>query len=276
MALNKAKLASELAGLGSGGGGLEKLTIRYTDGLGGPHEIPALFNPTEISISRSVSYKQKRVASRGGVDHFGVEQKLTDVEAASLSIELLFDSYESRSDASMWKRAASQLRSNLDPFATGDATDVRRMTSRVAILALPDPDLHEPPVCHLSWGRFDVFDGVLTSLDQRFTMFLADGTPVRATLSCTFAEHTDDAYKKEAELHSADVAKTRVVRRHDSLQRIAADEYGDPGLWRLIAKANGIVNPRDPAPGTVLMIPKRRPGDDGREPQGAPGAQGRG
>jgi nucleoid-associated protein YgaU len=30
-------------------------------------------------------------------------------------------------------------------------------------------------------------------------------------------------------------------------------------LWRPIAKANAIVNPRDLRPGTVLTIPKLRP-----------------
>jgi hypothetical protein len=258
MALNKAKLASELAGLGPGGGALEKLTIRYRDGKGKLQVVEALFNPSEISISRSVTYKQRRVASRGGLDHFAIEQDLTDIEGARLSIELFFDTYESRTDSASWKRAAASMLTPTNPFQTGDATDVRRKTAEVAALALPDPDLHEPPVCNLSWGRFDIFDGVLTSLDQRFTMFLADGTPVRATLTCSFAEHTIDPYRKAIELHSADVAKTRVVRRHDTLQSIAAEEYGDAAQWRLIARANGIVNPRDPVPGTVLMIPKRQ------------------
>jgi nucleoid-associated protein YgaU len=261
MAINKAQLASELVGLGPGGGGLEKLAIRYTDGRGKPHKVEALFNPSEISITRSVTYVQKRPASKGAAHYFGIEQELTDIGAATLSIELFFDTYESRSDAGTWRRAASALLPPANPFQTGDATDVRYLTGKVAELALPDRELHYPPRCNLSWGRFDIFDGVLIHLDQRFTMFLNDGTPVRATLSCTFAEHTVDPYLKGGEQYSADVTKTRVVRRNDSLQSIAAEEYGDPSLWRLIARANGIVNPRDPAPGTVLMIPQRGPQD---------------
>ena len=58
------------------------------------------------------------------------------------------------------------------------------------------------------------------------------------------------------ELHSADVTKTRQVRRGDTLQSIAAEEYNDPRLWRAIATANSIVNPRQLLPGTVLSIPK--------------------
>jgi nucleoid-associated protein YgaU len=256
MAINKAQLASELVGLGPGGGGLEKLTISYSDGKRRTRQVEALFNPGEIGISRSVSYEQKRVASKGETSD--LEQEFRSVEAATLSIELFFDTYEARTDSASWSRAAASLLTPTNPFQTGDATDVRKLTDGIAQLAVPDRELHRPPVCHLTWGSFDIFDGVLTNLDERFTMFLGDGTPVRATLSCTFVESRPEAHGRANELHSADVAKTRLLRRNDTLQSIAADEYNDPGLWRLIARANAIVNPRDLKPGTVLMIPKLR------------------
>ena len=69
-------------------------------------------------------------------------------------------------------------------------------------------------------------------------MFLEDGTPVRATLSCTFLEVVPQARVRVTELHSADVPRTRRVTRTDTLASIAAQEYGDPGLWREIARAN--------------------------------------
>jgi nucleoid-associated protein YgaU len=266
MAINKAKLAAELVGLGPGGGGLEKLTITYDTLKAGRYDafdtgrVEALFNPSEIHTSRSVTYEQKRVAaSTGDASYFDIEQQLRSVEAATLTVDLFFDTYESRSDASSWKRAAASALTALNPFPTSDATDVTDLTDKVARLALPAPELHQPPVCHLKWGRFDIFDGVLSSIDQRFTMFLSDGTPVRATLSCTFVEFRTEAHVKASEMHSADVAKTHVVRRNDTLQSIAADQYDDPALWRPIARANGIVNPRGLSPGTVLLIPKLRP-----------------
>ncbi len=74
---------------------------------------------------------------------------------------------------------------------------------------------------------------------------------MRATLGCTFVE-----CQRALELHSSDVVKTRVVKRHDTLQSIAAEEYNDPSRWRDIARANRIVNPRAIPPGTVLTIPK--------------------
>jgi nucleoid-associated protein YgaU len=101
-----------------------------------------------------------------------------------------------------------------------------------------------------------IFEGVLENLVQRFTLFLPSGIPVRARLSCTFKEWI--ASEVEARLQnkqSPDVAKTRTVRRGDTLSSIAAEEYADPALWRPIARANGIVNPRRLQPGQVLAIP---------------------
>lgn len=258
MALNKASVASELLGLGPGGGGLEKLRItfdRHNGTVGGP--IEALFNPHEISRSRTVSWHQHKVASQGGGWTWSdTEQQFRAVEAETLSVELFFDTYESRVATSGWKQAASFVQS-VNPFQTGDATDVRAHTDEVAKLAEVDRDLHHPPVCHLSWGAFtEIFTGVLTQLDQRFTLFLSDGTPVRATLSCSFLEFQTRAHRRAREMNSADVVKTRVVRRNDTVHSIAAEEYRDPSLWRHIASANGVVNPRDLRPGTVLTIPK--------------------
>jgi hypothetical protein len=258
MARNKAGMAAELLGLGPGGGGLQKLRITFDrhDGTqGGP--IEALFNPHEISRSRSVNWHGKKVASQGGGWTWSdTEQHFLSVGAETLSLELFFDTYEARSQVSGWQRAASFVQP-ANPFQGSDATDVTRLTDQVAKLAEVDRELHHPPICLLSWGAFGrIFTGVLTELDQRFTLFLADGTPVRATLSCSFLEFQTRAHRRAREMNSADVVKSRVVRRHDTLHSIAAEEYGDPGQWRHIAGANGIVNPRTVRPGMVLTIPK--------------------
>jgi len=256
MSINKARVASELVGLGTGGGELEKLTITYERRRRRPGSIEALFNPNEITLAKSATWEQQRVISRSGRVSATI-QEFRSVEAETFSIELFFDTYESRSGAMTWRRAATSLLPT--SMSQRDATDVRRHTDQVAALAEVDRQLHRPPMCHLEWGAFDIFTGVLTSLQQRFTLFLEDGTPVRATLTCSFVEATTAARSRARELHSADVTKTRQVRRNDTLHSLAAEEYNDPSLWRHIARANGIVNPRELKPGTVLTIPKLRP-----------------
>jgi nucleoid-associated protein YgaU len=255
MSVNKSKAVSELLGLSSGGGELQKLTIFY-EKFGTPEQgtIPALFNPAEISLTKSANWEQQHAAGQGDQSSASVEQEFRSVEAETFSIELFFDTYEPAPGTVPGAGAvAASLLAGLAPGRA--ASDVRRHTDRIARLVDVDKDLHRPPVCDLRWGVFDIFTGVLTSLHQRFTLFLGNGTPVRATLTCDFVEVGTQA----TELHSSDVAKTRQVRRHDTLQSLAAEEYGDPALWRPIATANGIINPRDLLPGTVLAIPKLRP-----------------
>jgi nucleoid-associated protein YgaU len=95
------------------------------------------------------------------------------------------------------------------------------------------------------------------SVQQKVTLFNPKGIPLRATLSVTFREYkTLEEQLAELKLESVDQTKCYMVQRGDTLSRIAAEEYGDPGLWRNIAEANpDITNPRRMMPGQVLIIP---------------------
>ena len=42
----------------------------------------------------------------------------------------------------------------------------------------------------------------------------------------------------------------------ETLDRVAAQHYADPTRWRLIAEANGIVDPIALRPGDLLVIPE--------------------
>lgn len=97
---------------------------------------------------------------------------------------------------------------------------------------------------------------MLEKLDQQFTLFTEDGTPVRAKLNCAFkgwSTNYDDL--NNANLQSSDIAKLRTIRRGDSLSQLASEEYGDPGLWRAIAIANDIDDPLTLPPGMMVLIP---------------------
>ncbi len=78
---------------------------------------------------------------------------------------------------------------------------------------------------------------------------------MRATVTLSLKEYR--TLKEQVdELKSADHSKRRVVQKGDTLSRIAAKEYLDPGMWRAIADANPEVeNPFRLSPGTVLLIP---------------------
>jgi nucleoid-associated protein YgaU len=195
--------------------------------------ISALFNPNRLAFSKNVNWSSQNAAKRDTP-----ESQFNHGEARSLNLELFFDTYDT-------------------PSPTKEK--VTKYTDKILHLATVEEhgEKHRPPVCLLFWGAFGMFfQGVLENLEQQFTLFLEDGMPVRATLRCTFKEwRTNEDDQRRQNLQSSDIAKMRIVKRGESLSHIAAEEYRDPRQWRAIANENGIDDPRNLAPGTVLLIP---------------------
>jgi nucleoid-associated protein YgaU len=241
-------------------GALSKLTIKYEQKQRGvfkdANKIVALFNPNQLRYDNRAEWRAAGAIAPSIAAGFQ-RMEFQATPPATLAVDLFFDTYEGA------PRSGNRTVLNAvlpdDPLSSSAVTavDVTTYTSKVANLAHVAPELHRPPVCRLEWGKTTLFQGVLTQLQQDLTFFMPDGTPVRATLGCTFmAYRTFDVAAKDVELHSADVAKRRVVRRGDTLTSIAVEEYSDATHWRDIARENDIDDPRALAPGQVLVIPK--------------------
>jgi nucleoid-associated protein YgaU len=139
-----------------------------------------------------------------------------------------------------------------------DVEDVRQETDKIVALTRINRDKGRPPTCKVSWGpqatKDFPFVGVVSNLDQEFTLFRGDGTPVRAELSVTFTEYLDPVLDQR----ETDPERTaRVVRMGDTLSAIAADVYGDPSKWRAIAEENELDDPLRIEPGRILAVPER-------------------
>ena len=185
-----------------------------------------LFNPKEYSVQKSVQWEPHKAP---GLD--SPEQEFTSGNPAVLSVELFFDTYESKKDV----RAEH--------------------TDKIMKLALVDADKHRPPLVMFSWGGF-TFKGVVEALTLRYTMFLPDGKPCRATANLSIKEAQTAKEQLEANpRNSPDHTKRRTVKTGETLALIAHQEYDDPAEWRRIADANGIHDPKDVKPGTVLTLP---------------------
>jgi nucleoid-associated protein YgaU len=214
---------------------LEKLKVFVEErpGVFSKNPFEVLFNPAELKLDKSARWPRVATAGRDTA-----RSTFTYGEPYSLSLELFFDTYETQED-------------------------VRDYTGEIVRLVTVQGDLQRPPLCTMTWGKNTFGDSqwALQSVNQRFTLFLPNGTPVRASLGCSFQEWR--SAKKEAsniKRSSQDVAKARVLKRGETLSSIAAEEYNDPGLWRVIAELNGIHNPRRVAPGQALAIPPLKPG----------------
>src|SRR5690349_5225896 len=100
MTFDRGRLASNLLGIGSGGGGLKKLTIAYEIRWENHYDgrVAALFNPSELSFSREISWQQKTAAVSGGSRSAYGFQEFVRRQPQTLTVNLFFDTYESHAD----------------------------------------------------------------------------------------------------------------------------------------------------------------------------------
>jgi hypothetical protein len=235
---------------------LKTAYIEATEGRLQGKPITVLFNPAEYSIEKSNQYQSNNIPGLATP----VSQFVSG-NADTLTMDLFFDTYAPSSR----HRSPANEDSPASPRSIQPREDVRNYTRQLADLLNVDPTLHAPPVCQFIWGPplgspgGIQFKAIIERLTQKFTMFLEDGTPVRATLNVTFKEYKTVAEQlKEIGRESSDRTKRRIVKEGDSLWMFAAEEYGDPRLWREIARENGIMNPLALVPGTELIIPALR------------------
>lgn len=225
MALKKAKIIPE-----------EKSTVN------GGKATEVLFNPTEYNLAESVNYTETAVP---GLD--GPVLQYIAGNTQSLTLSLMLDT-RGRRIFKGEQNGEGQL-VEIEPQSV--AGRVKEITNYLYI----DGNLHRPPKATFSWGSLS-FTGVITGVQQSYTMFTGEGMPLRAKLDVTFHSVLDqETRKRQQPLQSPDRTKRRVVTAGTQLWNLALEEYGDMEQWRVIARANGIMNPLDITPGQVLKIP---------------------
>jgi nucleoid-associated protein YgaU len=223
---------------------LAKLKIKTKRGeqaKGGVTEIEAHFNPNKIVLGKSVTITDKPAKGRDVP-----EQQFSNGQPRTFNLDLIFDTYDT------------------DKLPKEKVTVY---TDKLDSLAIVSEALHRPPICELSWGKWVFFEGVVEKLDHEYTLFMEDGTPVRATSKCVFKEYrTNPNDRRKQNSQSSDVAKQRIVKRGDTLSSIAAEEYLDAALWRPIAEQNGLDDPSNLKPGMLLLVPTVTLRRSGRSP----------
>lgn len=186
-------------------------------------QIPVMFNPEEYSLDLGNTFAEIGIP---GLKTPPIQYVRGNIR--NLKMELFFDTYE-------------------------EQRDVRLDTSRVTSLLDKDATTQAPPILLFSWGGLN-FKCVLESAGQRFTMFLNDGTPVRATLTVSFKEFESVEVEIQQGLFIGPPTVRNIVQG-ETLSQIAGELLGDPGAWREIAIRNNIDNPRKLDVGLSLIVP---------------------
>ena len=196
--------------------------------------IMVAFNPAEYNLSNSIQYSEKNVPGLDGP----IGQYISGA-SKTLNVTFMFYTYKPPT---------------IENQEEG-GTDVTHYTKQISNLTQIDGKLHRVPKVTFSWGSMN-FVGVITDVKESYTMFLADGKPVKAKVDVTFKSVYDVATgKKPSPPESPDRTKVKTMIQGESLPGIAWEEYGSSEHWRVIAKENKILNPLDVNPGQVLKLP---------------------
>ncbi|MGD2077233.1 MAG: LysM peptidoglycan-binding domain-containing protein [Chloroflexota bacterium] len=200
----------------------------------GSLSVECMFNPFEYTVSKSNTYEEK---AGNGTDVPVVEFKKAG--AQTLKLQLTFDTYNLATDVSL-------TTNKLWKFMEAKENEQTSGENKKA-----------PPWVAFEWGVFK-FVSVITNMTQKFTMFLKDGTPVRAAVDVTFTQYKDlnDYPNQNPTSGGGPIERVRTVIAGDRLDVIAGDAYGDATKWRAIASYNDIIDPLALRPGMRLNIPQ--------------------
>lgn len=163
--------------------------------------------------------------------------------------------------------------------AKAPLTDVRALTAPLWRLSENSATEHgslRPPLARFVWGKAWNLPGVIVSIAERFDAFGEAGAPRRSWLRLKLlrvaepaggtARSFEDELDSGARATTADTGQDAVQAVGDGdsspgyagvrFDLLAASALGDPQRWRQLAEHNGIANPMEVAPGTVLSVPR--------------------
>jgi hypothetical protein len=185
--------------------------------------LPVMFNPAEMIRERFVN--NAKTASLGG--------KYSE----RLSMDLFLDS-------SYFEDDETDIQIFLRELEDASASGLRRFHS---------------PACTFHWGTFS-FSGAVDEFTVHYLKFLPNGIPTRARVALTISQipHSFDIPYETQPSDPTDFIREYRVPTESGLWLAAWKAYGDPSLWRRIAKANRIVNPRLVRAGQPLIVPSSK------------------
>ncbi len=197
-------------------------------------EVKCLFRPKEYTFKKQNGWAKGN--SKPGLDM--ASPKFTGGQPMTLDMELFFDTYEKKTD----------VRKMTDGLWLMMKTTATRMDG--------DTKLSEPPHVEFRWGQSWSFKAVITSIQQKFTLFLADGTPVRSTVQISFLQAEEDGKYPGQNPTSGgrEGYAVHIVKEGESIDWIAFAEYGSSNAWRHLAAANKLDEPDRLRPGQTLLI----------------------
>jgi phage tail protein X len=118
-----------------------------------------------------------------------------------------------------------------------------------------NPSEHTSNNLIVIWGEF-IFQCILKSYTLKYTLFRANGVPLRATISVEFegdASRTQSVI--EAAFESADLTHRRTIRTGDRIDNLCQKIYDTNRHYLSVAEANGLTSFRNLPVGQEMFFP---------------------
>jgi hypothetical protein len=217
-------------------GGIAEMDLRvekaWFKNLDTGEEIRLPFNPTEYSIKKTVNWTEaKNTNENTGRIEFNGGNPI------EISMKLFFDtSLEGKNVQTEYTNKLWKL-------------------TMISDSSKPKPS---PPDVEFHWGQRYSFVAVVTSISEQLTLFLPTGIPVRSTVDITIKQaKAENKFPFQNPTSGGFPGyKSHLVRPGDTLDNIAAAEYGDARYWRWLAEVNNLDDPARLRVGTRLQLPK--------------------
>lgn len=141
----------------------------------------------------------------------------------------------------------------LDSLKTMEVSDqIQAFTDCVQF----DGKIHRPRFLIVRWGSEVKFPCVLSHLEINYSLFKANGDPLRAKISATFIKYeTEAAIFAANHISSPDLTHQRIAKGGDRLDLLSYDIYDDPSYFLQVARVNDLTSPRNLKAGTALFFP---------------------
>jgi hypothetical protein len=118
-----------------------------------------------------------------------------------------------------------------------------------------DGDIHSPRYLKVLYGSQIKMDCVITSLDLNYTLFKADGEPLRVKITANFLQYVDPKSSAlKSRKKSPDVTHQRLVKAGDRLDLLTYDIYNSPKYLLQVAMKNELTSIRNLKPGLELLF----------------------
>lgn len=130
--------------------------------------VDAQYNPKELQVDKTVPWQKKSQANK--TQETGIQLEYTGAEGRSMTLELLFDGFETGTSVAGNIETLNTMASVLEPGS-------------------PDETKRRPHMCVVTWGTtVPTFKCVIESLSVKYTMFSDQGVPLRATCTVKLKE----------------------------------------------------------------------------------------